>query len=299
MAQYECYVLGCKEPPIRSHSLSKESMLRQISVDGHVDSIIMSEGRKQGIGDKNKNDAIRSLFCKKHDDLFQPIDNISWTKDPIEDRHFFLIAMRCAAKEWFQQLNVAIPAQRAMNSFEHSPIQFPSEEVDATEQDIRKFRKFFTDNVQAGRYKSMQGSLIKVSGSAKAAYSSPMLLEQGPEGIINDLIHSVDKKIKIAPLYVTFFPVSEQEAFLFLCYKKTQKSKYSFIDTKWEKFNNLEKINLVNSLLVLYGENLFTAPNFLNQQEIVACNRIKIAEYRSAQLTQSPDTFRSPVSFFE
>ena len=289
MLEYKCYISGCTNSPIGAHSISQGSMLKNIVDNGHLDSIIIGLGKKQGI---KKNDSVFKGVCKEHDEIFYPLDRCNWKKPSITPEIGFLLAMRSHAKEWFQNIHIEqkIPAEADI---------FPIEEFQAKEKDHKKLREFFCKNYNSGNFEVISCQFRHMSYYTPLAYTSPMLLETGPDGVVNDLIHSVKKSIIPAPLFMTLFPNSKSSMVAFFCYKKEQSSKYKFIATKWvRRYNESQFTDVLNGLLFAYGENLYTKPDYLSDSQVKQLFMYRVGAITSAELTTTPEDIKPPFSLF-
>jgi hypothetical protein len=266
-------------------------MLRSLSKDGHIDSVHISVGRRQGI---NKNDSVFRGFCKQHDEIFYPLDVCTWDDEAITPELHFLIALRSHAKEWYQSVTI----EQRIPNLQDQHLLNPSE-MAAKFEDHRRLRKFFCDNLKNRNYEAIKGSYRRINHYLPLAYTSPFLLEIGPTGVINDLINSVEKSITIAPLFLTIFPDSEGSTIVFFGHKRSQTNKYHFIESQWLKNSSIDFKRIINALIFCYGENLYVAPNYLTNEQVRLMVRFKLKELASKKLTPSPDTVDTPFSIFE
>ncbi|WP_170475167.1 hypothetical protein [Ruegeria arenilitoris] len=98
--------VGCKNPPIKSHSLQKSGALKQIAESGHVLSIQPNFTPQKVDWDFRKIGHSQAStfpgYCKKHDsELFADVEDSYKTFD---DRTVALLTLRSISREYFTKL---------------------------------------------------------------------------------------------------------------------------------------------------------------------------------------------------
>lgn len=262
-----CYYPDCKQPPIQSHSISKERVLGAVSEEGQVMmpdrfSPLAKKMVKVGIGQAST----VKCFCGEHDQkIFAPIDNEDYIIGNKEQE--FLFAFRAAAREFL----VKEAAVRTCNHW-REPEYYGGDRVAVafidelnegqmlSIKDQDKTRCIFVDTYQKQKFNVIRTICIALDGWHPVAASSSFCIEVDSDGnLVNDVLESgYDTEVK--PCFLTVFPQGDKTYCLISYFNRDRKT-YNFLNSISSK-DNQEKGVIVSNILVGYAENLAIGPSF-------------------------------------
>lgn len=262
-----CYCPGCKQPPIQSHSISKERVLNTISEKGQVlmldkFSLLANELVEVGVGQAST----VKCFCSEHDQkIFAPIDNKDYTAGDKEQE--FLFAFRAAARE----LLVKEAAVQVCNHWKKldyygndAAVTAILDEINVGQllsvKDQNETRAIFTDTYQKHKFNAVCTMCIVFDGWYPVAASSSFCIERDLDGsLVNDVLVS-GYNTRVKPCFLTIFP-QKDKTYCLISYFNRDRKTYSFLNNIGDK-SDQEKGVIVSNLLVGYAENLTIRPSF-------------------------------------
>ena len=262
-----CYYLGCKQLPIRSHSISEQRVLSEISENGEVltlDKFSLQSKALVPAGIKQASTV--KCFCCEHDQkIFAPIDNKDYVIGDKEQE--FLFAFRAAAREFLVK-EAAVqtcdhwkkPEHYGNNRAAVAFIDDLNKGQMLSIKDQSETRCVFMDTYQKQKFNAIRTVSVTLDGWHPVAASSSFCIEVDFDGnLVNDVLES-GYNTKVKPCFLTIFP-QKDKTYCLISYFNHDRKTYNFLNDINNK-DNQEKGIIVSNLLVGYAENVAIGPSF-------------------------------------
>lgn len=254
-----CYIPGCREKPIRSHSISKRQVLDRISENGKVimldtNYLITCNSIEVGV---NQATTLK-CFCGKHDrEIFSAIDNHPYTMG--NRKQEFLFAFRAAAREYYSKL-------AAVYTLNDSPKETAIDDIQIGQllsvKDQGATRKILVDTLFKDKFNVIDTSCIILNNEYPLVACSSFNMEVSNTGkLINDVTpNGYDQAMK--PCFLNLFP-QNGKTYCLLSYLHRHRRDYLFLK-ELANLSEVEKKVVISNILVNYVENFAVRPSYWN-----------------------------------
>lgn len=305
-----CFIVGCEEKPIRSHSIAESRLLKRISSNGNVLHMSFQASAESGEAEivpvgKAKATTFPGL-CKEHDrEIFECIDNHDYVIGNKQQE--FMFALRAVAREYSVRIAMDSNLKSLIERTEHGiEEKFPilperMEEMklfykgfsNGTKELVGK-REVFNHNLARGRYWKVCTETIEVVGEFPIVASSTFKLERDPDGKIVNLIH--DLSCKGRPMFFTLFPQAGY-SYCILSWLHSDRAYYESI----EGLNRLSQENkkvIISNLLCSYIENFAVNPEYWNSLPAETVSLFRKYWGASSRMDVVPFIYSQDLSIF-
>lgn len=263
-----CYVLGCKNPCIRAHSISNNRYLKNISSDGRVlyYSVEKFNGKSFSLVPTGKAKATTFPgFCDLHDKYFEPIDNSDYSIG--DSKQNFLLAFRAAAREYTvrqgseRMLKDVLDNKYPALNLGDEGRQYISDILvgfSKGTEELNNMREALNINYVRERYWKINTETLVLDRKYPIVASSIFKLEKDNEGnLINDIR---DLRALGHPFFFSLFP-QEEKTFCVMSWYRHDKQYYdNLLGTN--NLSNSEKKVIISNLLASYVENFAVNPEY-------------------------------------
>lgn len=267
----KCYMNGCDEKVISSHSIAKSRTLRKLSTGGHVlyfdttikDTVDLSL-KRTGIN----NVSVFNGFCSKHDNkIFNPIDDYEYSYG--NNLQEFLFAMRAAAREYnakqikvnvFHHLDSLQPSDLRSelgrlgisNSFLNSDMTHGT--LVAAERglkDLERVRQILLTSYKKNNYWKVRTIKLTFNSEYPISACSSFAIDYDLDGVLINNIYDYSRDLK--SLFLNIFPQDGKTYILISFLHRDQPAFQSL--KKVLSMNELEQKVFVSNLLANFVEN--------------------------------------------
>lgn len=218
-----------------AHSIQNNGILSKISEKGEVATYGFEQGKFCVEKSLKKVASIFYGFCNKHDTIFQPIENFSYTKTLQQNFLFSYRGFVIASHK-------KIEGSYIMN--------FGNQFIN----DIDENRKIFEKALLENKFDIIETVILELPAFYPIAASSSFYLDYDFDG--NSILHSDNRMEKV---YVTFLP-SINKSFFLLSYFKKDKKLYGELGKQLLRRNNYKSD--ITMLLGGHVENIYFNPTY-------------------------------------
>ncbi len=266
-----CYIIGCKQPVIRAHSISNTRLLLRLSDNGEV--MYFDKGSPNA-GQLTKTGRGTATtfggFCGEHDKIFHPIDNEDYAVGNMEQDYLF--ALRASAKEFNTRNTVGnlIDAHILKNVDPEFSLDAEGEEMMklykqgfsiGTNDQVRT-RGIFVDTQRNGKHNVISTTVLIADEELPIAVSSTFNPELAPDGTILNDVSPEGWDTIMKPWFLTVFP-QDGKTYCIVSYFRRDRRSFAFLEDVANSSEDDKKIAISN-LITSYTENFVANPTYWN-----------------------------------
>lgn len=261
----ECFCSNedCSSKIIKAHSVQNNRILNQLSENGHVLQLKLSDSNNQSsiteedIGRKIA--TVSTNFCGFHDStIFNPIESRDYRKDNYEQE--FLFAYRAFAKEYHVKRESKNFCEAAIKRVDSDKRYLLIEALKGTNEILKQLEEEKTDLNKAlleSDFRAIKTYTIEFHGRFGVVASSTFAIEYDLRGNKINNLSDLDQYLKF--VFLTIIPQKDRTFILISFLRKNQKS-FSFIVNQIMRKSITDQKNIISNLILSHVENLIISP---------------------------------------
>lgn len=243
----------CKnEQVIGAHSIARKRILDNLQLDGKVKKIYLGYNNQQMLSIKIKGIDIKRAsvffgFCKKHDDLFQPIDNFDFYPEDVQQN--FLFSYRAFCFE-YHQLDESIKANQKLfleSKRVHEKVSGTLSMLNKQKNKLNEYQNKYNKMIINNNHSDIISKSFIYKGKAQIAVSSAIFPFYDIKN--NEIADDIDDSKMIT---LNIFPQNEKTYVVFNWFN-IDNSVFSNFISQFEGLNLKDQISFLNNTVTLYA----------------------------------------------